>query len=55
MYLEMRKMCKEKLDKEVQVLREKVLQAEKERLQGVKTKSILEARTELRERMLYKQ
>jgi len=47
-------MEKENLEDDLQKLREKVLAAEKEHLNGEKTMSISEARKDLRERVLKK-
>lgn len=45
-------MNKKILEEQVQLLREKVLQAEQERLDDAETITILEARKRLRERIL---
>lgn len=47
-------MEKENLEDDLQKLREKVMAAEKERLNGVKSMGISEARENLRERVLKK-
>jgi len=45
-------MYKKTLEDQMQLLREKVLQAEQERLNGAKTITISEARKRLRQRIL---
>ena len=45
-------MDKKSIEKQIQLFREKVLQAERERLDGAETITISEARKRLRERIL---